>query len=67
MQINFKMDSIFLIITKCESKNYLYIYYIKLIKENNQFKKKITSKQVFFFTCSKKLFLLTHQTCLFFF
>ena len=33
------MDSIFLIIKKCESKNYLYIYYIKLIKENNQFKK----------------------------
>ena len=39
MQIIFKMDTIFLIVTKCESKNYLYIYYIKLIKENNQFKK----------------------------
>ena len=33
------MDTIFLIITKYESKNYLYTYYIKLIKENNQFKK----------------------------
>ena len=56
MQINFKMDSIFLIIKKCESKNYLYIYYIKLIKENNQFKKKITSKQVFFLLVLKNCF-----------
>ena len=56
MQIIFKMDTIFLIITKYESKNYLYIYYIKLIKENNQFKKKITSKQVFFLLVLKNCF-----------
>ena len=45
MQIFSKWNN-FLILIKCESKNYLYIYNIKLIEENTQLKN-ITSKQVF--------------------
>ena len=45
MQIFSKWNN-FLIVIKCESKNYLYIYNIKLIEENTQLKN-ITSKQVF--------------------
>ena len=41
----------------CAYKNYLYIYNIKLIKENTLLiEKKTTFKHVFYFTCSKKLF-----------
>ena len=37
-------------------ENYLYIYNIKLMEENTLLIKKITSKHVFRFTYSKKLF-----------
>ena len=34
---------------KCKSKNYVYNYNIKLIKENSQLKKKATFKYIFLF------------------
>ena len=46
----------FLFLIKCECKNYLYIYNIKLIKEKTQLLKTkpttITSKQVIYFIYS---------------
>ena len=43
----------------CAYKNYLYIYNIKLIKENILLIKKKTFEHVFCFICFKKTFLLT--------
>ena len=40
----------------CEYENYLYIYNIKLMEKNTLLIKKITFKQVLYFTYSKKLF-----------
>ena len=47
-------------------ENYLYIYNIKLMKENTLLIKKITFKHVFCFIYSKKTFLLTQSNMFFF-